>query len=138
MRIDEGGTHTHASCSALYLVVACVSSTSAAARTNLRQRDRERELGTAVARISIMAPHSAFFFTALMRLERVGDGDDCCSNDPPPPSAAPGDDGALRGGEEGVACMEGKTWQVALGVRLKGLGCEAWWRQWWLGEGFSV
>ena len=85
-----------------------------------------------------IAPHSAFFFTALIRLERVGDGDDCCSNDPPPPSAAPGDDGALRGGEEGVACMEGKTSQVALWVRLKGLGCDAWWWQGWLGEGFSV
>ncbi len=64
----------------------------------------------------------------------MGDGDD-----PPPPSAAAGDDGALRGGEEGVACMEGKTSQVAMWVRLKGLGCDAWWwRQWWLGEGFSV
>ena len=40
----------------LYLVVACVSSTSAAARTNLRQRDRGRESGTAVARISNIAP----------------------------------------------------------------------------------
>jgi hypothetical protein len=34
--------------------------------------------------------------------------------------------------------MEGKTSQVALWVRLKGLGCDAWWWQWWLGEGFSV